>query len=202
MVISLLLFSVSCRHEQTAPADFNPEDTIRGRKVVAFYPDSTPGIVHFYKVDEAGNLTPELEREVQYYPNKQKYIDCGYTTVKTDSSILNLKNGPAFAYFDNGQVQVEAFYVEGKQNGDYKLYREDGKKYLEGAYDMGMRTGKWKFYDEKGKLVKEGTYEKDICVGTWTDYGIDGKVRKQVEADEHTIGCGDCPKCRKLSHNK
>lgn len=190
-----LFFSCSSIEQKK---DINSEDTLEGRKVVSIYEDSLPAVVQFYKVDSGGNMTQELYREIRYYQGKKKYTDCSFTTIKEDSAWIALKEGPAFAYHENGKIQTEAFYVKGKEHGTYKVYREDGKLFYEGVYSMGERDGAWKFYYKNGKLGKEGTYKGGICVREWIDYDLNGKVVQTIEATDTTIVCGDCPKCKYL----
>ncbi|MBQ7489103.1 MAG: toxin-antitoxin system YwqK family antitoxin [Bacteroidales bacterium] len=201
LVIALLTFAVftSCTNKTERNKEVFLEDTLPGSVVVQMYEDSTPALVRVFKVDAAGNPTYEMLREVQYYKSHKPYTDCSYTTVVTDSNVLNLRNGPAFAYFENGNVQTEAFYIDGKENGDYNVYYENGKPLLQGHYDHGLRTGGWKFYYENGNLRKCGSFENDICVGKWLDYNEKGEVVKELETDEKSLGCGICPKCVELS---
>ncbi len=193
----------SCNSQkETTTTVANPEDSLPGRKVMIMYPDSTPNIVHFYKVDSSGNLTNELLREIRYYKNKKKYTDCSFVTVKEDSAYHAVKDGPAFAYHKNGKIQTEAFYVKGKEQGEYKVYREDGTPLYEGYYNMGERDGEWKFYFKHGQVAKWGFYKNGICSGKWIDYEIDGEIIRTIDANDTTIVCNDCPKCINLLKRK
>ena len=197
--ILVALIISSCTNKSSKSKEIFLEDTIPGSVVVQMYEDSTPALVQIFKVDANGNPTYEMVREVQYYKSHKPYIDCSYSTVMTDSNILTLRDGPAFAYFENGNVQTEAFYIKGKENGDYNIYYENGKPMVEGHYDLGLRTGEWKFYYENGNLRKKGSFENDVCVGKWVDYNEKGEIYKEIETDEQSIGCGICPKCVKIS---
>lgn len=198
LFIGLLSFSYACSPKQKTSVVVDPDDTMPGRVVVAVYADSTPGIVQYYKLDSAGKLTQELAREVHYYQGKKKYTDCSFTTLKEDSVWRAVKDGPAFAYHENGVVQTKAFYVNGKEQGEYKVYRDNGKLLYEGSYESGQRVGEWKFYHKNGRVGKLGHYENGICVGKWVDYTTEGRIVKTITSDETTIACGDCPKCKSL----
>lgn len=198
-LLGVLSFT-SCTNNKTEKnKEIFLEDTIPGSVVVQMYEDSTPALVQVFKLDSDGNPTHEMVREVQYYKSHKPYIDCSYNTVVTDSTIMNLRNGPAFAYFENGNVQTEAFYINGKENGDYNVYYENTKPLMQGHYEMGVRTGEWKFYFENGQLSKKGTFSDGICVGKWITYDEKGGVVSEVDANEQTRGCGICPKCVNLS---
>lgn len=196
----LLIFAffalISCKNGAPAAA-IDPDDTLPGREVVAFYPDSTPGIVNYYKLDENGNKTLELTRQIHYYEGKKKYTDCQFKTIFEDSAMRYVKNGPAMAYHQNGNVQTEAFYVDGVENGEYKVYEENGKLYYSGSYDMGKRSGTWQFFHD-GKLIKRGQFSDGNCSGEWVEFDLNGKIMSKMLADETTIVCGSCPKCTEL----
>lgn len=163
----LLLFACSgCKRNSV-----DPDDLIPGRKVIASYPDSLPKVVYYYKVDDQGNITNEKVREIYYRPGKKKYVDGG---IHNDQ-----RNGEWKAYHENGQIQTEATYIDGKEDGEYKVYRDNGKYLYTGHYDHG------------------------ICVGEWKKYSKEGKVIKTVIADSNTVVCGGCEKCKRLrkEHN-
>jgi antitoxin component YwqK of YwqJK toxin-antitoxin module len=137
-----------------------------GAEVVASYNDSIPQVVFYYKVDENGNQTQEKIGESYYYENKQEYVGGGLKDGKRD--------GKWYAFFRNGSVQTEAFYIDGQEHGAYNVYRENGKPLYKAHYDHGICDGTWYFYDEEGTIT-----EKKI-------------------ADKNTIVCGYCQKCLKL----
>jgi len=168
-VTVFLLLIVSCSHRNKQAA-IDPNDTLPGRVVMAINPDSTPKIVYFYKVDKNGGLTDERYREVHYRPGKKIYVE---------GNIHNeLRNGEWKAYHENGRIQTEATYIDGKENGEYKVYRDNGAFLYTGHYDHG------------------------VCVGEWKKYDINGKVVKTEIADENTIVCGGCEKCKALRQQK
>ena len=49
-------------------------------------------------------------------------------------------------YHDNGLVQQEGFYKDGKVHGQWVSYDETGKKVAMGQYQDGMKIGKWFFW--------------------------------------------------------
>ncbi|MDR2970785.1 MAG: hypothetical protein LBU83_02475 [Bacteroidales bacterium] len=161
--ILLSLFCLTtCKHKPKPVFDLNSPGGI----IIASYNDTTPHVVFYYKVDEKGNPTQEKIGEAFYYDNKQEYVGGGLKDGK--------KEGKWYAFFKDGSVQTEVFYVDGQRHGDYNLYRENGKPLLKGHYDHGICNGTWYYYDETGK------------------------VKKKVKADKKTIVCEDCPKCNGL----
>lgn len=72
-------------------------------------------------------------------------------------------------FHDNGKVQQQGFYVNGKLDGQWVSYNEAGNKVSEGNYSNGVKTGTWFFYD--GKTLSEISYNsnKIASVKTWDD---------------------------------
>ncbi|MBQ0016304.1 MAG: hypothetical protein KBT04_04920 [Bacteroidales bacterium] len=61
-------------------------------------------------------------------------------------------------WHSNGQMQAEADFVDGEQDGTYCVYRENGVPYYRGTFDHGKRVGRWEFYDEDATLVHTKDY--------------------------------------------
>lgn len=51
-------------------------------------------------------------------------------------------------YYDNGKIQQEGFFKDGKLDGVWVSYDERGNKSVEGEYSEGVKTGNWTFYNE------------------------------------------------------
>ena len=50
-------------------------------------------------------------------------------------------------YFDNGQIQQEGFFKNGKLEGKWVSYDVDGNRKSIGEYEKGARNGKWFFWN-------------------------------------------------------
>ena len=162
-VLGLFLFFTSCNTKAPKPVfDLNSP----GGEVIALHSDSTPKIVHYYKVDKNGNTTREKIGEAYYYENKQEYVGGGLKDGQ--------RNGKWYAFFRDGSVQTEAYYIDGKEHGDYNVYRENGKPLFKGHYNNG------------------------ICDGVWYWFNVDGVQTRRIKADNNTIACEYCQKCLSL----
>lgn len=62
-------------------------------------------------------------------------------------------------YYDNGNVQQEGFFKDGKLDGVWVSYDEKGNKTAVGEYVEGVKTGKWVFFNEKN--LCEVAYENN-----------------------------------------
>jgi len=156
---------MSCENKHTISKPAFDLDT-PGGEVVAAYDETTPQTIFYYKIDENGKQTQEKIGEAYFYENKQEYIGGGLKDGKRD--------GKWYAFFRDGSVQTEAFYVEGKEHGAYNVYRENGHPIFKGHFDHGICDGIWYYYDENGK------------------------VTKKIKADKNTIACEYCKKCMEL----
>jgi len=50
-------------------------------------------------------------------------------------------------YHENGQLQQEGFYKDGKVHGEWISYDINGNKVAMGQYQDGMKVGKWFFWN-------------------------------------------------------
>lgn len=49
-------------------------------------------------------------------------------------------------YYDNGQIQQEGFYKDGKVHGEWTSFNINGSKVAVGTYENGLKVGTWSFY--------------------------------------------------------
>ena len=59
-------------------------------------------------------------------------------------------------YYDNGKIQQEGFFKDGKLDGVWVSYDEKGNKKTVGEYADGIKTGKWIYFNEDS--LKEVAY--------------------------------------------
>lgn len=71
-------------------------------------------------------------------------------------------------YHDNGQIQQEGYYSDGKLDGKWISYDENGSKTAVGIYSNGIKVGNWYFWTKEG--LSEVDYSKDaiVSVKKWT----------------------------------
>jgi antitoxin component YwqK of YwqJK toxin-antitoxin module len=55
-------------------------------------------------------------------------------------------------FYENGQVQQEGFFENGKLVGVWASYDEEGNKTSLGEYTNGVKTGKWFFWSQKSGI--------------------------------------------------
>lgn len=149
LLIVSVVFSVSCTEKKkrekkpvVVARTLDDYAGMPGGVVRNCYADSTPRDIYFYRVDEQGNRTDEIVKEVHCYENRNIYIEGDIKHTERD--------GVWNAYFKNGRLQATCTYKEGIQVGEEKVYYENGNLMYKGQYDNGICTGKWEFFDESG----------------------------------------------------
>jgi len=126
------------------------------------------------QADPPGNV--ETIRE--YWPNGQ---------LKVEKHVLRRRDGTTVehglytGWYDNGQKEYGATYVDGKLDGVETAWHRNGKKRTEQYYQHGQRHGPRYTWDEQGRLRTEENYFDDRPHGTWTIWKEDGSIKWQAE---------------------
>ena len=86
-------------------------------------------------------------------------------------------------FFENGKLQEEGQYINGKEEGEFRLYQ---KNKLKGTHNWknGKLDGVQKVFYENGYLEIEAEYDNGIPSGEWIKYDRDGKVIRIVDCDK------------------
>ena len=56
-------------------------------------------------------------------------------------------------YYENGQVQQEGFFKDGKLDGKWVSFDESGNKKAEAQYSSGEKVGKWMFWNQDNSVA-------------------------------------------------
>ncbi|WP_333694158.1 toxin-antitoxin system YwqK family antitoxin [Flavobacterium sp.] len=75
-------------------------------------------------------------------------------------------------YHDNGQVQQEGYYKDGKVHGQWVSYDVNGKKVSMGQYDNGVRVGKWFFWTGGDLTEVDYSQSKIAQVRKWSQEAV------------------------------
>ncbi len=78
-------------------------------------------------------------------------------------------------YYENGAIQQEGFFKDGKLEGKWISYDVDGNKKSMAEYKNGEKTGKWFFWNDKS--LAEVDYSKGAIatVKNWNKEAIADK---------------------------
>ena len=112
-----------------------------------------------------------------------------------------LKQGLWRTYYENGNIQTEAYYSDDQLTGSFKEFDESGKvkvmlQYADGALVEDEDTTELEVqirnqYDEQGVLKYSGTYRDSVPVGIHRMYDKDGKVVNSFLFDNYGIKVGE-----------
>jgi antitoxin component YwqK of YwqJK toxin-antitoxin module len=114
------------------------------------YADGKPKILTEYVTDKYGRKT--LYKETHFFPGEKKFVELKYNET-------GYRNGVCASWYENGNKNSEAKYVQGKEDGKYRVWHENGKPYIKGQYDMGRKIGVWEFYNTLGVKTGEERFE-------------------------------------------
>ncbi|HVI48044.1 MAG TPA: hypothetical protein VM802_24465 [Chitinophaga sp.] len=70
------------------------------------------------------------------------------------------KVGKWSTYFDNGALASEGNFVGDEKNGEFRVYHNNGKLSVIEHYTNGIKSNDWHFYDTLGKEIKVEHYKK------------------------------------------
>ena len=70
------------------------------------------------------------------------------------------KSVKATYYYDNGKVQQEGFFVDGKLDGKWISYDVNGNVVTIAEYTQGQKSGKWQYFDN-AIAVREVDYSNN-----------------------------------------
>ena len=78
-------------------------------------------------------------------------------------------------YYDNGQIQQQGHFKDGKLEGSWVAFDEKGNKKSIGEYSNGEKTGKWFFWSDKS--LSEVSYA-DNAIASVTKWKHDTLVNR------------------------
>lgn len=73
----------------------------------------------------------------------------------------------AVYYFEDGKIQQEGFFKNGKLEGTWTSYDANGNKQSIGNYENGTKTGKWFFWNGSNLSEVDFSNSRIASVKTW-----------------------------------
>ncbi len=70
-------------------------------------------------------------------------------------------------YYDNGQIQQQGHFKDGKLEGSWTSYDANGNKASIGDYSKGEKTGKWFFWSNKSLSEVDYSKSRVAKVQSW-----------------------------------
>ena len=88
-------------------------------------------------------------------------------------------------YFaEDGTLQSEGEFVDGKKNGPWTTYFPSGKVASKGITSMTEPTGKWENFFEDGTISSAGEFDEGKKDGYWKSFTAGGKLKSEVTYDK------------------
>jgi antitoxin component YwqK of YwqJK toxin-antitoxin module len=78
-------------------------------------------------------------------------------------------------YYENGKVQQQGYFKDGKICGQWVAFDQNGNKKSVGEYANGEKTGKWLFWNDKSLSEVDYSDSRVASVKTWTQQAIVNK---------------------------
>jgi antitoxin component YwqK of YwqJK toxin-antitoxin module len=75
-------------------------------------------------------------------------------------------------YYDNGQIQQQGHFKDGKLEGSWTAFDEKGNKKSVGEYSNGEKTGKWFFWSDKALSEVDYSNSRVASVKSWKQEAI------------------------------
>lgn len=90
--------------------------------------------------------------------------------------------GPYVRWYENGQKELEAFFINGVQEGSWTRWDEEGRVLEKGQYEGGVKVGRWYYWYDNGRLAMDGEYDREKGkTGKWRIWWPTGSLAAQGE---------------------
>jgi antitoxin component YwqK of YwqJK toxin-antitoxin module len=90
-----------------------------------------------------------------------------------------LYNGVGFYVYSNGQLEIEANFKDGKEDGLVRMWYESGQLEFEGIFKDGKEDGLSRNWYENGQLKRETNYKDGEKEGLSREWYENGQLRKE-----------------------
>ncbi|MFB6341732.1 toxin-antitoxin system YwqK family antitoxin [Saccharicrinis sp. FJH62] len=134
------------------------------------------------KADESGDISynDTFKVHFNYYADGKSVKEkIEIKQVKKDGKEVWIKDGRQWVYYQNGKLQAEFNYVNGKREGVAHQYYGDGKTpYIDWSYKNSKKDGITIKYYQSGRVMAEMPYKSDFLGTGSQDYADDQEHTK------------------------
>jgi hypothetical protein len=92
-----------------------------------------------------------------------------------------LRHGPYRAWHDNGRIQAEGGFADGRPDGRWRFFYANGRRLLDGEYRDGTKQGPWTFWYANGVKKEAGAFRDGREQGRWTRWFESGQPQSDGE---------------------
>jgi antitoxin component YwqK of YwqJK toxin-antitoxin module len=133
------------------------------------------GQVTFY--EESGIILRKITYKNGERNGPAEYMDEEGNVWQKGQYVEGLTAGDWVEYYEDGTYGMGTLENDVKI-GFWKYYQNDGILEAEGLWLNGKRDGEWKYYTIEGDVYIKGSFKDDIEVGEWTQYYEDNSYGK------------------------
>ncbi|MFB6318471.1 toxin-antitoxin system YwqK family antitoxin [Saccharicrinis sp. FJH54] len=149
------------------------------------------------KSEQSGEAGGESDNDTfkihtNYYPDGKSVREkVEIKKVMKDGKETWVKHGRQWSYYQNGNLQAEFNYVNGKREGIAHQYYGDGKSpYIDWSYKNSKKDGISKKYYRSGRVMAEMPYKSDF-LGTGSQDYADDQEHTQLTMPELKVWADD-----------
>ncbi len=105
------------------------------------------------------------------------FLLSGVAFAQTTKPVLEQEGNlvKATYYYDNGKIQQQGYFKDGKLTGQWIAFDEQGNKKSIGTYVNGDKTGKWFFWNNDSLSEVDYSDSRVASVKSWTQEAIVNK---------------------------
>ncbi|WP_295337245.1 membrane-binding protein [Flavobacterium sp.] len=105
------------------------------------------------------------------------FLLSGVAFAQTTKPVLEQEGNlvKATYYYDNGKIQQQGYFKDGKLTGQWIAFDEQGNKKSIGTYVNGDKTGKWFFWNNDSLSEVDYSDSRVASVKSWTQQAIVNK---------------------------
>jgi len=119
----------------------------------------------------------EVKKKQNRYNFDEVFKEDGFLFLKQDSTLVS---GICYNHFDNGKLEFEITFKNGKEDGLLRFWFDNGEPQLEGHNVDGERHGLFKMWNKKGQLTELiFEYDNEISRKCWDEHG--NKILCEIE---------------------
>jgi len=121
-----------------------------------------------------------------FYANKNlkakvNFINGNGSNISQSSNVpISGRNGFFYYWHENGQLEIEVYYKNGKKDGKFKSWHENGQLEIEVYYKNDLEEGNGKRWYENGQLQIEENFKNGKKDGKFKSWHENGQLKIEV----------------------
>lgn len=122
------------------------------------------------------SIKKKLKKNIKNSNGLNENYFCGYLRYRFYKK-NDLLHGKHIEFFENGNIQQETDYLDGKKNGVCKIYYKSGEIKLEGSFINNSQHGKTISYYKTGQVFRECQMGQGKIIGITQEFFKNGNIK-------------------------